>query len=135
MPELLRTWPEIGAGVNVPANHRADTMRKRDYRSAEAAAYRILYKSRRWRLLRLAQFARQPLCERCLDRGKVTVATVANHRRPHKGDLELFFDQANLESACKPCHDGPIQSDERRGYSSAADADGWPTDPHHPSNG
>lgn len=64
----------------------------------------------------------------------VVAATVANHKIPHKGDESLFFDRNNLESTCKTCHDGPIQSEERRGYSSEIGGDGWPVDPKHPSN-
>ncbi len=103
-----------------------------DRRSPEAAAYRKLYKSKRWKACREAQLARQPLCERHLRRGQTIAATVVNHRRPHRGDTHLFFDPANHESSCKPCHDGPIQRDEAAGCISAeVDDDGWPTDPRH----
>lgn len=107
--------------------------KRRDYRSPEAAEYRKLYKGARWRALRAAQLAREPLCKPCLAVGRVTPATVANHRTPHKGDLLLFFDPENLESACAPCHDGPIQRDERRGFGCGVGADGYPLDPAHPS--
>ena len=70
--------------------------------------------------MRQSLFADQPLCERCLQVGRVTPATVANHRRPHRGDVALFFDRGNLESTCKACHDGPIQREER-----AAAAGAW----------
>jgi 5-methylcytosine-specific restriction protein A len=64
----------------------------------------------------------------------VVLATVVNHRKPHKGDRSLFFDAGNHESTCKPCHDGPIQSEERRGFARDIGADGWPTDPRHAAN-
>jgi 5-methylcytosine-specific restriction endonuclease McrA len=105
-----------------------------DRRSAEAEEYRKLYKSARWRALRQQQLSRQPLCGRCLIEGKTTAATVANHRIPHKGDPALFWDSENLESTCKRHHDSHIQSEERRGYSKAVDASGWPSDPMHPAN-
>ena len=107
---------------------------RRDDRSEEAKAYRRLYRTAAWKRMRAAQLARQPLCERCVKAGRVTAATVVNHRDPHKGDMARFSDRANLESACAPCHDGAIQSEERRGYSTEIGADGWPTCERHPMN-
>ena len=105
-----------------------------DRRSPEAARYRKLYKGARWRKLRAAVLAATPCCRRCRDMGRVTAATVVHHVRAHKGDEALFFDRSNLEAVCKPCHDGPMQSDEARGFSRDVAADGWPTDPAHPAN-
>jgi 5-methylcytosine-specific restriction protein A len=28
-----------------------------------------------------------------------------DHIRPHRGEQSLFFDRANLQGLCKPCHD------------------------------
>jgi hypothetical protein len=112
-----------------------------DQRSPEAAAYRKLYQTAEWRALRKAQLQCQPICERCRAKGFVVSATVVNHRKPHKGDANLFRDPTNLQSVCQPCHDGPIQAEEasgqendRHGFSSAVSNDGFPTDPRHPFN-
>jgi 5-methylcytosine-specific restriction protein A len=105
----------------------------RNYRSAEAVAWRRLYSTSRWRALRAEQLRIMPICE--MDHGfAVVAATVANHRIPHKGDEVLFFDPGNLQSVCKPHHDGVIQRTERAGFSPAVDASGYPTDPNHPAN-
>jgi 5-methylcytosine-specific restriction endonuclease McrA len=111
-------------------------MRRDDRRSPEAAAYRKLYKSARWQTLRRAQLTQHPLCRRCLHSTprKLTPATVVHHIREHKGDEVLFFDPANLESSCKPHHDGEAQSEERVGYSTEVGVDGWPLDHRHPHN-
>jgi len=109
-------------------------MDRRNQRSPEAARYRKLYTTAAWTHARRAQLVRQPLCERCLVAGKVAAATVVHHRIPHKGDWVLFIDLANHESVCADCHDGPIQSEERRGFSTSVDQAGWPTDPRHPAN-
>lgn len=106
---------------------------RRDYRSAEAAEYRRLYKTARWRRLRAAQLARRPLCEPC-ERARpqrITPATVVHHKRRHGGDERLFFASENLESACAPCHDGPLQRAEVQGFSTEVGPDGWPVDPQH----
>ena len=105
-----------------------------DKRSAAAQAYRKWYKLPAWQRAREAQLAGQPLCERCDAKGRVTPATIVNHRTPHRGDWSLFIDPDNHESACKRCHDRVIQSEERLGYSSQIGDDGWPVDPNHPSN-
>ena len=106
-------------------------MARRDHRSQRAAEYRRLYKTPAWRALRAHQLARQPLCQRCSTDQRPVSATVVNHKLPHKGDARLFFDPGNLESTCKPCHDGLIQSEERRGHATGHDTQGWPLDPEH----
>ena len=108
------------------------------WRTPEAAEYRKLYKRPEWRRLREHALLRdQFTCQRCkcmLKRGKAhNQSAVVHHRKPHKGDLDLFFDIDNLVSVCKACHDGPIQSEEVRGYDKAIGEDGWPIDPNHPA--
>ncbi len=113
----------------------AETKKRRDdRRSPEAAEYRRLYKSARWRMLRIHQLAAHPLCQRCSTDDHPVPATVVHHTVEHKGDLALFFDPENVESVCSPCHDGPIQQTEKLGFSLEVGADGFPTDPNHPFN-
>lgn len=105
-----------------------------DRRSRGAVQWRRLYNTAAWRNARASQLADVPLCERCTKLGRVTAATVVNHRRAHKGNLALFYDPENHESLCKPCHDSERQSQERTGreYDRAVGADGLPVDPNHP---
>jgi 5-methylcytosine-specific restriction protein A len=35
----------------------------------------------------------------------VTVATVTDHKIPHRGDMALFWDRSNHQSMAKECHD------------------------------
>lgn len=107
---------------------------RRNQRSEEAKAWRGYYATKAWREARAAQLRKQPTCERCEKRGKLVLATVCNHRTPHKGDWALFIDPDNHESVCAPCHDGEIQQTEKNGYSLHTGADGIPTDPNHPWN-
>jgi 5-methylcytosine-specific restriction protein A len=95
-------------------------------RSEEAREWRHLYDSVAWSNLRAWQLRNHPLCERCRIEGRVTAATVVNHRIPHKGVAALFFNSTNLESSCKPHHDGAIQSFERTGIERGCDVDGNP---------
>ena len=58
-----------------------------------------LYGSGRWARISKAKLARQPVCEVCGN-----AATQVDHKVRHKGDEDLFFDIANLQSLCEPCH-------------------------------
>ena len=102
-------------------------------RSAQAESWQHLYSSARWRRLRAAQLAAEPICRMCDERGAVTVATVCDHIEPHRGDLDKFW-SGPFQSLCKPHHDSLKQREERQGYSEALGRDGWPLDPQHPAN-
>jgi 5-methylcytosine-specific restriction protein A len=105
-----------------------------DQRSYQAQAWRSLYNTAHWKALRFHQLSQDPLCCMCKAQNTITIATIVDHKIPHKGDERLFFDENNLQSMCKPHHDAAKQAEEKRGYSSAVDARGWPTDPLHPAN-
>jgi 5-methylcytosine-specific restriction endonuclease McrA len=80
--------------------------------------WRRWYNTARWRALRLRIFDRDlytcqwPGCGRIEPR---TSQLVADHRTPHRGDEALFWDEGNVQTLCKPCHDGAKQRSERAG--------------------
>lgn len=102
-----------------------------DYRSEAAAQYRKLYKTSRWRKLRARQLDHAPLCSMCAALGRTEAATIVDHIKPHRGEPGLFWDMANLQSLCVPCHDRHKQAQERSGTLPGADVDGLPLDPEH----
>lgn len=59
----------------------------------------------RWRKASKAHLAANPLCVPCKEKGVCESATIVDHIVPHKGDEELFWDESNWQSICKPCHD------------------------------
>ncbi len=67
----------------------------------------------------------------CLRQGYRTIATIVDHRKAHKGDLDLFFDPDNLDSLCKPHHDSTKQAEEKGGTIIGCDRNGEPLDPSH----
>jgi len=85
-----------------------------------------LYSSKTWRTMREHQLQAAPLCAYCLSLGYVTAATVADHVRPHRGNLALFYDAGNLQSLCKPCHDSVKAREESSGRAIGCDASGLP---------
>jgi 5-methylcytosine-specific restriction endonuclease McrA len=48
----------------------------------------------------------------CLQQGRVTPATVADHIKPHRGDW-MAFRLGNLQSLCASCHNGAKRALER----------------------
>jgi hypothetical protein len=105
------------------------TTRDFDRRREALKPWRGWYRTADWRRIRERQLATKPLCERCERRGLVVIATVVNHVGRHGGDRAKFFG-GPFESACKPCHDGEIQSEEKSGRRAVViAADGWPVDP------
>lgn len=109
---------------------------KPDRRSAEAEEYRRLYKTAAWRSRRMHQLADEPLCRSCKAAGRETLATIADHVIPHRGDERLFF-EGELQSLCDEepwrCHSRVKQREERLGFSPAVGSDGFPIDPKHRS--
>ena len=97
-----------------PSRVNTGVARKREHDRERRAAHpwRKLYNTARWKRLRLAQLAMQPLCEICLSKGDANVATVCDHIEPHRGDVAKFW-AGPFQSLCSSCHDGEKQRLER----------------------
>ena len=63
----------------------------------------------------------------CEKQGRTTAATVVDHIKPHKGDMELFWDSSNWQPLCKMCHDSIKAREEVRGEALVVfGVDGYP---------
>lgn len=102
-------------------------MARRDQRSAEAKQYHRLYKLARWRRLREAKLAQDPLCEWCLEREIVEPATEVHHADAHRGDMDKFW-AGPFVSTCKPCHASRGQREDLGQTIVRFGPDGWPID-------
>lgn len=91
--------------------------------------FAALYNTRRWRKIRAAQLQQEPVCRMCSSLGRVSEATVADHIRPHRGDVDKFFYGA-LQSLCAPCHNRHKKMQEL-GNAMGCDAQGLPLDVNH----
>ena len=88
----------------------------RRYNRKERAKYsKQLYNTARWQRLRKKVLLVHPLCVECERQGRVTPSTVVDHIVPHKGHLELFWDEGNLQGLCKNCHDSKTTKEGRWG--------------------
>lgn len=85
----------------------------------------------KWQKARETFLRHNPLCTYCQDRGRVTGATVVDHKIPHRGDQRLFWDQGNWQSLCAECHSSVKQAEEKSGVVSGCDITGSPIDPNH----
>jgi hypothetical protein len=60
--------------------------------------------------------------------GIVTIATVADHVEPHRGNMDLFW-HGPLQSLCATHHSGAKQSAEATGRKMTITGhDGWPVE-------
>ncbi len=78
------------------------------------APWRKWYKLRRWQELRLRIFVRdlyqcQCGCKHIGNEHEL----VADHKKPHRGDEALFWDETNIQTLLKPCHDAAKQKAEQ----------------------
>src|SRR5262245_5718705 len=102
--------------------------RYEDRRSAARRGY-----GRRWRTFRLTFLAEHPLCAMCACQGRVSAATVVDHKRKHAGPGDpLLWDLENMQALCAPCHDSTKQQQDHKGWALGHGPDGWPLDPLHP---
>jgi 5-methylcytosine-specific restriction protein A len=66
------------------------------------------YNTTEWKKLRLLYLKEHPLCEECLNEGRVTTAEDIHHKNsPFKNgecNKNLFLDYNNLMALCKLCH-------------------------------
>src|SRR5262245_11306583 len=65
-----------------------------------------------WARRRAHQLMIEPLCRLCLEAGRVTPATVADHVVPHRGDFTAFR-LGQLRSLCADCHNRPDRTNSR----------------------
>lgn len=93
--------------------------------SSPSRPWRHLYGTARWKRIRQHQLSMHPLCEWCLERDEVTVATEVHHAIAHKGDLTLFW-SGPFVSTCKPCHSSRGQLEDHGKTVFTFGVDGYP---------
>lgn len=104
-PNLSSLSPRLGYA---PGDDKA-----RDKQRYQQQAWRAWYNTKRWRQLRWAVLLRDLFtCQMCGRPEADTSQLVADHKTPHRGDEALFWDEGNLWTLCKTCHDGAKQREE-----------------------
>lgn len=108
-PRICACGRVVAYGVKCACEMQRAKERKARHDATRPSASARGYDSK-WREARAGFLAKHPHCVRC-----GAPATIVNHKIPHKGDKAIFWQRANWEAVCEPCHNGPIQSQERRG--------------------
>lgn len=117
MARLTSAPPRLGSAPSrlerVPDAPVARPIRQRD-----EAPWRSWYKTPRWKQLRLKVLVRDRYtCQRtgeiCSGKYPAPNSPTVNHKKPHRGDPALFWDETNLETVTKAVHDGLIQTEEQ----------------------
>ena len=98
----------LATGQRCQHSIKRDQERKARHDAQRPSARERGYTSK-WETERKAYLASHTSCTRCGN-----PSTIVHHKTPHKGDRKLFWQRSNWEAVCKPCHDGPIQSREKR---------------------
>ena len=107
-PRICACGNRVPYGVQCQCQQRTARERRARHDQRRPSASARGYDSK-WQLAR-AEFLRlHPLCRHCNE----APATVVHHIIPHRGDLSLFWKRSNWMPVCKPCHDGPLQSQEQ----------------------
>ena len=76
--------------------------------------WKAWYKTARWRALRLKIFLRDLFtCGKCGVIEDNSSKLVCDHIAPHRGDERKFWDEDNLQTLCKGCHDRVKQAEEQ----------------------
>jgi 5-methylcytosine-specific restriction protein A len=73
--------------------------------SARARGYNHEWRKQRAAYLITHPYCSMPDCDRC--------ATVVDHIIRHRGDRALFWNRANWQPLCAPCHNSTKQRQER----------------------
>jgi 5-methylcytosine-specific restriction protein A len=85
-----------------------------EQQASDSAPWRTLYTTPRWRKLRKAILLRDLFtCNSCRRLEGDSSLLVADHIRPHRGNMLLFWDESNLQTLCKTCHDTLKRKEEQ----------------------
>lgn len=125
-PKLTMLKPRV---QTLPPQSRIATIGDSGWRRSDTTTAERGYGSR-WQRARVRFLREHPLCAMCEDGGRLTPASIVDHKVPHRGDQDLFWDESNWQSLCGNCHNSHKQRLERSGKAPRViGEDGWPVDP------
>ncbi len=92
--------PEIISGNDTYCKSHKKIINKHYNARPERAIQQKAYTTRSWRFARESKLNQDPLCENCLEQGKVTSGYLVHHKNHNPEDNRI----ENLESSCLACH-------------------------------
>jgi len=105
MPRSAKTHRPSVPGLRQHSPAEAEAIARRKAADAARPSAQERGYTSKWSAARTAYLARHPLCAEHERHGRTVAACVVDHIIPHRGDQKLFWDKANWQSLCKPCHD------------------------------
>lgn len=113
MGRLSTLKPRIGS-MSSRLGYASGDEKARDRKRATEQPWRKWYNVAEWKTLRMRVFIRDHFtCQICGRIDGNTSRLIGDHKVPHRGDRSLFFDEENVWTLCKPCHDSEKQKRER----------------------
>lgn len=115
MPRLTSMLPRLSGVPSKLASVPIDSSGVERQRTA-FNPLRPLYRTARWARLRWSVLVRDMFtCQMCGRLEPNTSKLVCDHRQPHRGNLDLFWDEENLQTLCaSPCHSKHKQQQEQK---------------------
>lgn len=110
-PRICGCGKKVAAGVMCACQLQRAAERKARHDAKRPSARERGYDGE-WDRARAAFLKVNPVCR---SPGCGAAATVVDHIQAHKGNRALFWNRANWQPLCVPCHSGRKQSEERRG--------------------
>lgn len=107
-PNLISRGEKV-CSVCMPAYMNKQHVQSKEY---EQRPGRQWMHSTRWRKARVAFLSEHPLCVECIKVGRVTPATVVDHKIPHNGNYELFWKSENWQGLCSEHHSRKTASED-----------------------
>lgn len=105
--------PTLKPRLLVLETRRVPTMQAGSWRTEGMTSTQRGY-GYKWQQARLAFLREHPLCVMCEAEGRVEVATVVDHKIPHRGDQKLFWRRSNWQPLCSTHHSRDKQREESR---------------------
>lgn len=105
---------ELGTSPRCPKHQREHKAADRGvYNHERTRTGGSVYHTQRWKRLRAAKLARNPLCEHCLARGRSVPTEEVDHIVELR-DGGAMWDITNLQSLCKPCHNRKTLAEKKK---------------------
>ena len=100
----LKQCAEPGCRTLIRGASRCEAHVLKDRGRSPAAKERQAMYGWKWRQASKRYLAENPLCVACEAAGRTAASSCTDHVVPHKGDVGLFWDEANWQALCDDCH-------------------------------
>ena len=94
-----------------PVGWRPPEERRQEWDRTRPTAHQRGYDAE-WQRESKAYLEEHPLCVMCEAQGRLRMATLVDHKIPHRGNMKLFWDKTNWQGLCTTHHNREKQRQE-----------------------